>query len=70
MRRPPLTRKKIRVIQDSLYLMGACAGVEDPDWDCTGHTAQDQKDYYEAVDFMRRLSWWHDWKQQQRKESK
>ena len=66
MRRPPLTRKKIRVILDSLNLMGACAGVDDPDWDCTGHTDQDRKDFQEAVDFMRQLSRWHNWKQEQK----
>jgi len=49
--------------------MGGCAGVEDPDWDCTGYTDQDQKDYHEAVNFMRQLSRWHNWKQEQKVKS-
>ena len=71
MRRPPLTRKKIAVILDSLYLMGSCAGVDDGDFVAEGcRTEQDVKDYHEAVDFMTRLYQWHTWKQEQRKEIK
>ena len=70
MRRPPLTRKKIRVILDSLQLMGGCAGVEDPDFVQEGcRTEQDIKDYHEAVNFMRQLSRWHNWKQEQKVKS-
>ena len=67
MRRPSLTRKKIDVILDSLYLMGACAGVDDGDFAAEGcRTEQDIKDYHEAVNFMHRLLWWNKWKQEQR----
>jgi len=60
MRRPPLTRKKIEAIRTCILL--AEGEVEDHD----GHLAEEEKQVIEASEFVRQLSRWHKWKQEQK----
>ena len=62
MRRPPLTRKKIDVILSAI--MAAWLDVRDSD--DTEPNVESRKEIEEAMDFWRKLSQWHKWKQEQR----
>ncbi len=61
MRRPPLTRKKIRLLQSLLYTLSF--NYED----CEGEFPEQVKELQEGQDFLHRLTIWHKWKQEQKK---
>tara|TARA_R110000796_G_scaffold241802_3_gene363635 strand:+ start:131 stop:340 length:210 start_codon:yes stop_codon:yes gene_type:complete len=64
MRRPPLTRKKIDLIWSAIcdaWLMAR-------DSDDTEPNIESRKEIKEAMNFVQKLSQWHTWKQEQKKE--
>jgi hypothetical protein len=60
LRRPPLTRKKIDLILVALMWADAQYRDEQEEY------PEENKAIQEATDFVRRLSRWHRWKQEQK----